>query len=374
MLDFLNKKDNEVGESKEEEMKVLPYHEFWFTIQNLDISILCIGIIGLLCVYVFPHFLPDWKIIYDLKHNYKLISIFMYGTITSGLILLALRMTVMKMPKFDDWIFDIAQKHLSSEYLWYKKEIISLDFDRNLNKKDILDFVRELSNKSEHYTYYFVDIKMDEGIVILKPTKKREIPTRATINVKTDTAWNIIPLGEAVNHELRDISPICWWLNDNIEREDVLKTLPSTSMLVAGGTGSGKSVLQNCVVGHISRHADHFMAIGGDVKMVEFNSFVGVAGFKNIALTLETVQKSVNQARNIMYDRFAFMKDNGVNNVYKVKAEVDYYELNGKSYQFDEIFTCKVDGEEKILKIEEIFKLVEEEDKEVEIDEEYGKL
>ena len=48
-----------------------------------------------------------------------------------------------------------------------------------------------------------------------------------------------------------------------------------------------------------------------------------------------------------MMDRFKFMENEQVNNIYKIKdKEVDYYEVFGKKFQFDEMFELMVDLDE----------------------------
>ena len=49
---------------------------------------------------------------------------------------------------------------------------------------------------------------------------------------------------------------------------------------------SGKSVLEQSIVGHVSRYPDRFQLVGVDVKRVEFNLLSGVMGVKGVALTI----------------------------------------------------------------------------------------
>ena len=304
-------------------------------------------------------------------------NVFIYMIIIGPIPLIAsivINSTALKKTKFDHWIGDIASRQISTEYIWYAKDYIYLNFDRNLNRKDIMDFVRIISDKSTTYTYYCEGIDINMAITKLKVVKKEVIPNRSSIKIETDTAWNIIPLGDAVNNELKTISPICWWINDNIKRDDVIQTLPSTSLLVAGGTGSGKSVLENNIIGHISRFPDNFQLILCDVKMVEFGRLKNVQSVKKVALTLEEVEEAIKQSRQIMMDRFQFMQQNGVNNVYKLKdVEVDYFEINGKKYQFDECFAVVIDGKDCFMTLDKIYEAVQE-GKDVEIDESYGAM
>ena len=79
-------------------------------------------------------------------------------------------------------------------------------------------------------------------------------------------------------------------------------------------------------------------------KRVEFNLLRGVKGVKAVALDVPSSSQALSAFQKLMMDRFKFMEDMQVNNVYKIKdKEVDYYELWGQKYQFDEIFEVFVD-------------------------------
>ena len=61
-------------------------------------------------------------------------------------------------------------------------------------------------------------------------------------------------------------------------------------------------------------------------------------------MDVPTAAAAVANFQRIMMDRFKFMEDEQVNNIYKIKnKEVDYYEVMGKKYQFDEMFELMVD-------------------------------
>lgn len=123
---------------------------------------------------------------------------------------------------------------------------------------------------------------------------------------------------------------------------------------------SGKSVMEQSIVAHASHYPDNFQIVGIDVKQVEFNLLKGVKSVKGVALTVATAAETITAFQQIMMSRFLFMKDNNVNNIYKLKdKKVKYFNLMGRSWQFDEIFeiqvkfdTTKGDREtEKLLKM-----------------------
>lgn len=251
----------------------------------------------------------------------------------------------LRKPPFDDWVFEIAEKKLGTEVIYYNSRCLYIQYDRASAKEvDKKEFVTEMSDKSIHYSYFLVKTFIDEGVIQVECTRRQPIPERASFSADDDLYWNIIPIGLTVNQVTQGISPIGWYLNDQNKNDLMVETVPSTSILIAGGTGSGKSVLEQSIVGHVSRYPDNFQLVGVDCKRVEFNLLRGVKGVKGVALDVKSAADTVAAFQQIMMARFKFMEDMKVNNVYKIKdAQVDYYEVFGRSYQFDEIFELKVD-------------------------------
>lgn len=122
--------------------------------------------------------------------------------------------------------------------------------------------------------------------------------------------------------------------------EDPLHLMPDGTIM----HNSGKSVLEQSIIGHVSRYADKFQLVGVDCKKVEFALLPGVKGVKGVALDVRSAADVAVAFQKIMMDRFTFMTEMKVNNIFKIKdKEVDYYEWAGKKFQFDEIFEIKVD-------------------------------
>ena len=67
--------------------------------------------------------------------------------------------------------------------------------------------------------------------------KRQPIPNKAVFSKNDDKFWNIIPLGLCINTNTQKISPMGWYLNDQNINEELYNTIPSTSILIAGGTG-----------------------------------------------------------------------------------------------------------------------------------------
>lgn len=118
---------------------------------------------------------------------------------------------------------------------------------------------------------------------------------------------------------------------------------------------SGKSVLEQSIVGHVSRYSDKFQLVGVDCKRVEFNLLRGVKGVKGVALDVPTAAATVANFQRIMMDRFKFMENMQVNNVYKIKnAKVNYFEVFGQLVQFDELFELTIDLDENDRKYQKM--------------------
>ena len=86
---------------------------------------------------------------------------------------------------------------------------------------------------------------------------------------------------------------------------------------------SGKSVLEQSIVGHVSRNPDRFQLVGVDCKRVEFNLLRGVKGVKGVALDVPTAAATVANFQRIMMDRFKFMEN----------MQVDFIKIVGLGVQ-----------------------------------------
>lgn len=341
-------------------VKLLPTKRIWANLIIINFMLLII------CIVTIIFFDKIFFIInkFNKNLNFSLLNLKYYTYIVfSALLIISLFIYLFKLkpPKFDYWVRDIAAARLNTKVIFFDRKKIYIEYNVSLKRKEIQDFITEISDKSNYYTYYIDKIDIDRYVVSVIINKKQEIPKLCVLDKSKDDIWNIIPLGEARNNELKTISVIGWYLNDLNVKEDMVKTLPSTSFLVAGGTGSGKSVVENTIIGHITRHSDKIQGLLVDVKKVEFGGLENYKGIKKVGLTVRECSEILKQVRQIMYDRFSFMEQHNVNNIYKLKTQVDYFEIdiNGQKYQFDEIFYTEIDNEGKLLTIDKIYEEVQ---------------
>ena len=138
---------------------------------------------------------------------------------------------------FDDWVFEIAEKRLGTSIIFYDSHYIYINYDRGGKEVDKREFVSEMSDKSIHYSYYYIKTFIDEGVIMVECKKRQPIPNKASFSEKDDKYWNIIPMGLTINPNTQSVSAIGWYLNDQNINDSLYTTVPSTSILICGGTG-----------------------------------------------------------------------------------------------------------------------------------------
>ena len=187
-------------------------------------------------------------------------------------LMLLLKLLFLRKAPFDDWVFEVAQRDLGTNVIFYTSKCLYINYDiASAKEVDKRDFVTKMSDLSVNYSYFYVKTFVDQQVIQVECTKRQPIPTRASFSPDDDLFWNIIPLGLTINNITQQVSPIGWYLNDQNKNEQLVPTVPSTSILICGGTGSGKSVMEQAIVGHISRYSDNYQLVGVDCKRVEFN-------------------------------------------------------------------------------------------------------
>lgn len=138
---------------------------------------------------------------------------------------------------FDDWVYEIAEKRLGTSIIFYDSKYIYINYDRGGKEVDKKEFVTEMSDKSIHFSYFYVRTDIDQGYIVVQCKKRAPIPNIAIFSQEDDKYWNILPLGLTIHPTKQKIAPVGWYLNDQNINEELLDTVPSTSILIAGGTG-----------------------------------------------------------------------------------------------------------------------------------------
>ena len=177
--------------------------------------------------------------------------------------------------------------------------------------------------------------------------KVNGLSTEAYLSVKEDKYWNIAPLGYSLNDKGKK-KILGWYLNDQNRDEQgrYIETIPSTSILITGKTGSGKTVLEQSIIDHISRFPDNFQLVGADLKMVDFHPIEDK--FNAVLYDAISSANFAQTLQGIMMSRFKLMEECQANNIYKVgnQVEVNYYKTPTGTYQFDTLVKVFIDLDE----------------------------
>ena len=133
---------------------------------------------------------------------------------------------------FDDWVYEIAEKRLGTSIIFYDSKYIYINYDRSGKEVDKREFITEMSDKSIHFSYYYIKTFIDTGYIQVECKKRQPIPNRASFSPDDDKFWNIIPMGLTINPNTQSLSAIGWYLNDQNKNDKLYETVPSTSILI----------------------------------------------------------------------------------------------------------------------------------------------
>lgn len=178
-------------------------------------------------------FVPTMQIITNLK-IYRLGIISLIG-VSILLVIIAIfdKLLFLRKAPFDDWVYEIAEKRLGTSIIFYDSRYIYINYDRSGKEVDKREFITEMSDKSIHYSYYYIKTFIDQGVIMVECKKRQPIPNKASFSPNDDKFWNIIPMGLTINPNTQKISPIGWYLNDQNKNDELYETVPSTSILIS---------------------------------------------------------------------------------------------------------------------------------------------
>lgn len=231
--------DEKIADSKEKEQilkGIQPKHQGCFRVFRTA-RFFCVGFLGLaLLLTILPLFGDlGGAANHQLYNPTKLLLVL--ASILAGVVAFVVKALFLRKPPFDDWVYEIAKAQLGTEVIFYDSKRLYIQFDRKLQEKNKKEFVTEMSDKSIHYSYFYVKTFIDEGVIVVECTKRQPIPKKASFSAEDDKLWNVFPIGLTIHPVLQTIAPMGWYLNDMQKNPDMLDTIPSVSMLIAGGTG-----------------------------------------------------------------------------------------------------------------------------------------
>lgn len=87
------------------------------------------------------------------------------------------------------------------------------------------------------------------------------------------------------------------------------------NLLLAGGTGSGKSVIERLIFQHCFDNPENWRVMGIDLKRVEFSPYINHPQVISISTTIQNAAAATETLHGIMMDRYQLMEATGVNNI-----------------------------------------------------------
>lgn len=230
---------NSIADTKDQEQVlrgIQPKHQFCYKVFKGCRMLSILLLVGAVLLFGLT-FVPTFFMITKLKIYRMFILIVILVAVACAIIAIIDRLLFLRKAPFDDWVFEIAEKRLGTSIIFYDSKYIYIDYDRGGKEVDKKEFVTEMSDKSIHYSYFYVKTFIDQGVIMVQCKKRQPIPERASFSPKDDPYWNIVPMGLTINPTTQKISPIGWYLNDQNKSDELYETVPSTSILICGGTG-----------------------------------------------------------------------------------------------------------------------------------------
>lgn len=215
---------------------IQPKHQICYKVFKFCRLMSILLLIGDAVFFAFT-FIPTMQFI----TKYKIYRLGILGLVGISVLLLLIalidKLLFLRKAPFDDWVYEIAEKRLGTSIIFYDSKYIYINYDRGGKEVDKKEFITEMSDKSIHYSYYYIKTFIDQGVIMVECKKRQPIPERASFSPNDDKFWNIVPMGLTINPNTQKVSPIGWYLNDQNKNDELYETVPSTSILICGGTG-----------------------------------------------------------------------------------------------------------------------------------------
>lgn len=215
---------------------IQPKHQICYKVFKFCRLMSILLLIGDAVFFAFT-FIPTMQFI----TKYKIYRLGILGLVGISVLLLLIalidKLLFLRKAPFDDWVYEIAEKRLGTSIIFYDSKYIYINYDRGGKEVDKKEFITEMSDKSIHYSYYYIRTFIDQGVIMVECKKRQPIPERASFSPNDDKFWNIVPMGLTINPNTQKVSPIGWYLNDQNKNDELYETVPSTSILICGGTG-----------------------------------------------------------------------------------------------------------------------------------------
>lgn len=329
--------DRNIADDREQQeiLKGLqPKNQFAFKLFKI-FRMLGIVFIGIALLLFGISFVPTFKLLFSDKIVKSGLIILLGISLGFFLLMILVKLIFLRKCPFDDWVFEVAQRDLGTKVIFYTSKCLYIDYDISSAKEvDKRDFVTKMSDLSQNFSYFFVKTFVDQQVIQVECTRRQPIPDRASFSPDDDLFWNIIPLGLTINNTTQMVSPIGWYLNDQQKNEQLVTTVPSTSILICGGTGcfgENEEILMadgsikkiqdikqgDLVMGPDNSPRKVINLHTGEDDMFEIETEEGIKHIVNGDHTLVLINKNNNKKINISVKGF-INSDDEFKNTYKL--------------------------------------------------------
>lgn len=327
----MNKKDIK-------KIEIGPFNYKLNYLTNQTMSLCMIILLSFLLIFIFAE-VAKYQIfitIIGFISQFSSITMFAIGVLIVVLLIsIIIKYTILKKPKYDKWLVDRLSQ-FKGNHIWYSGKYLYVEYNESwiFDLSKVISFIDSINSKSNDFTYYYCGCQEDENTFFIRVNEKLQLPDNIDFNLSKDSRWGHIPLGSVINTSsendgLRNIS----WHIDYVDEyfEKSLNKNKSSTIMILGDLEETSSI-KHIVKSHSNKFKDSIELIDADKNLDYYNM-------------LELIS-ALEKSRNKLIDEY------NVEDIYDCKdVPVDYYEINGICYQFDDILDCYIlENNEKIYK------------------------
>ena len=151
--------DEKIADSKEQEQVlkgIQPRHQIAFKVFKGSRVLGIFGIIFAVMLIILQKYVHAFDMITSLKIYGYAIKMFLLAAAACFLVMSITKMLFLRRAPFDDWVFEIAEKRLGTDVIFYDSKHIYIQYDRFGKEVDKRDFVSKMYDKYIHYFYFYV--------------------------------------------------------------------------------------------------------------------------------------------------------------------------------------------------------------------------
>ena len=238
-------------------------------------------------------------------------------------------------------------KELNEILKFYNNEILKVEKSflttcYYLKNKVDLKKLKSLKSEIEFYTNKKANIITKNNKIVLEFTNE---------NRKTILLKNLLKEKTKVHDKLKFV------LGLNNSGESVTDNLTEAPhILIAGATGSGKSVVLNNIINSLNYYNNDLKFALIDVKRVEFSKYKSLSNLFDLALSEKEASDTLDKCISIMTARYKLFEEKGYKNIqeYNENEEQKLFYLVLIIDEFADLIIQNEEIEEKVIRLTQL--------------------